>query len=76
VPRNRSIRHATCSHPDAEPIEFSMLFARRRDRPMRSCATSTRQACLMGRNVEDFSSQPTRRTSAPTDARAGLRPSV
>ena len=42
---------------------FSNDLASRRLRPSRPCATSTRQACRMGRNTGCLSSQPTRRTS-------------
>ena len=42
---------------------FSNDFASRRERPKRPWATSTRQACRMGRNTGCLSSHPTRRIS-------------
>lgn len=35
---------ASCSHPVADAVVFSKLFASRRDQPRFPCATSTRQA--------------------------------
>jgi hypothetical protein len=57
--------HASCSHPVPETGVFSKLLASLRDRPSMPCATSTRHAWAMGRNVEDLSGHPTRRTSRP-----------
>jgi len=54
---------ATWSQPVAEVVVFSNDFARRRERPRRPWATSTLQACRMGRKVGCLSSHPTRRTS-------------
>ena len=63
---------ATWSHPVSEAVEFSNDFARRRERPRRPCATSTRQACRMGRKTGCLSSHPTLRTSISVAAeRAG-----
>lgn len=61
--RRMSAMQATCSHPVADAVVPSNDFASRRLRPMRPCATSTRHACLMGRNTGCLSSHPTRRTS-------------
>jgi hypothetical protein len=36
--------HPSCSHPVADPVAFSKLFANRRDHPDRPSATSTRHA--------------------------------
>lgn len=52
-------------------VVFSNAFANRRARPRRPWATSTRQACRMGRNTGCLSSHPTRRTS-----RSWCQPSV
>lgn len=54
---------ATWSQPPADLVVFSNDFASRRDRPRRPWATSTRQACRMGRKTGCLSSHPTRRTS-------------
>jgi len=63
--------HATCSQPVAEPTVFSNDFAILRARPIFPWATSTRQACRIGRNTADFVSQPTRRTWTPCRAPRG-----
>ena len=53
----------TWSQPVAEMVVFSNDLARRQDRPRRLCATSTRQACRMGRKTGCLSSHPTLWTS-------------
>lgn len=67
--------HAMCSHPVADAEVFSKDLASRRARPSRPWATSTRQACRMGRNTGCLSLQPTRRTSTPC-ARPRFRPAA
>jgi hypothetical protein len=49
---------ATWSQPVTEVVVFSNDLARRRDRPRRPWATSTRQACRMGRKTGCLSSHP------------------
>ena len=65
---------ATWSQPVAEAVVFSNDFVSRRERPRRPWATSTRQACWMGRNTGCLSSQPTRRTSRSAKLRPNPRP--
>ena len=60
---------ATWSQPVAEAVVFSNDFANRRERPRRPWATSTRQACRMGRKTGCLSSHPTRRTSRSFECR-------
>lgn len=49
---------ATWSQRVAEVVVFSNDFARRRELPRRPWATSTCQACLMGRNTGCLSFPP------------------
>jgi hypothetical protein len=62
---------APWSRPVAEVVVFSNDLARRRERPRRPWAASTRHACRIGRKSGCLSSQPTRRTS-----RSWCRPSA